>query len=287
MGDGRKETDVDKKREEDGVRSARWRVERMEVDSDNEKASGSRTIETMVSRAKEGWQKVKQILDGKRLVREKGSGKVMVKAKTGVSDNEERTVMEEWEESITGGEVVVEVEVVGKKDNVSVASEETKGTAIGFDFLEGMGEEKTDEELDKKRAEGRKRKREHEERTQKEEGLYRVPGWEWREDEARKDERWKREVLRRKEGSVSGERVKEKIPLPENFCLGKDVRGVDLNHSGKVKNNFGQTRRLSFRGGGTKRWMEGIGLQLSQNRGAWPARMTMGVSLTREESQLR
>ncbi len=214
MGDWKKETDVDKKREEDGVRSARWRVERMEVDSDNEKASGSRAIETMVSKAKEGWQKVKQILEGKRLVREKCSGKVMVKAKTGVSDNEERTVMEEWEESITGGEVVVEVEVVGEKDNVSVASEETKGTAIGFDFLEGMGEEKTDEELDKKRAEGRKRKREHEERTQKEEGLYRVPGWEWREDEARKDERWSREVLRKKEGSDTGEKVKEKIPLP-------------------------------------------------------------------------
>ncbi len=221
MVDGKKETDGDQTREEEGVRRARWRVERMEVDSDNEKASGSRTIETMVSKAKEGWQKVKQLLDGKRLVRDKGSGKVMVKTKTGASDNEERTVMEEWEESITGGEVVVEVEVVGEKDNVSVTSEETKGTAVGFDFLDGMGEEKTDEELDRKRAEGRKRKREQDERTQMEEGLYRVPGWEWREEEARKDERWKREVLRKKEGTDSGEKVKKRFPCRRISVLEK------------------------------------------------------------------
>jgi hypothetical protein len=64
---------------EDGVRTTRWRVERMEVDSDKEQASGSRTLKLFANKAKEGWRKVRQILEGKRLVREKETEKIVVK----------------------------------------------------------------------------------------------------------------------------------------------------------------------------------------------------------------
>jgi hypothetical protein len=249
----RRDRETSQQREGDGVRATRWRVERMEVDSDKEQASGSKALDKVVSKAKEGWRKVKQLLEGKRLVREKNSGRVVVKEKVGEQENEEKEVMEEWEESLMGGEVQVEVTTVGEREEGSVASEESKGTVAGFEFLEGMGEEKREEDLEKKRCEGRKRKREHEDGVTKEGGMYGIPGWEWREEEARKDERWSREVLRSQAGTGTMEKTRERIPLPENFTLGRDERGVDLNHSGKVKNNFGVNREALIPGGRDKR----------------------------------
>jgi hypothetical protein len=239
--------------EGDGVRATRWRVERMEVDSDKEQASGSKTLDKVVSKAKEGWRKVKQLLEGKSLVREKNSGRVVVKEKVGEKENEEKEVMEEWEENLMGGEVVVEVTTVGEREEGSVASEESKGTIAGFEFLEGMCEDKREEDLEKKRCEGRKRKREQEDGVTKEGGMYGIPGWVWREEEARKDERWTREVMRSQAGKDMMEKTRERIPLPENFALGRDERGVDLNHSGKVKNNFGVNREALIPGGRDKR----------------------------------
>ncbi len=50
----RRDKEPGQKREEDGVRAIRWRVERMEVDSDKEQASGTKTLDKVVSKAKEG-----------------------------------------------------------------------------------------------------------------------------------------------------------------------------------------------------------------------------------------
>jgi hypothetical protein len=70
--------------------------------------------------------------------------------------------------------------------------------------------------------------------------MYVILGWRWREKEAREDERWKRDMLKRVGNSDEVERRKETIPLPENFVLGRDGRGVDVNHSEKkIRNNFG------------------------------------------------
>jgi hypothetical protein len=100
-----------------------------------------------------------------------------------------------------------------------------------------------------KRNEGRKRKRDQEEEEKKEGGMYGIPGWRWREKEAREDDRWKREVLRKAGSRNESEKRKEMIPLPENFVLGKDVRGADLNHSGKIRNNFGTNKEALIPGG--------------------------------------
>jgi hypothetical protein len=234
---------------EDGVRTSRWRVERMEVDSDKEQASGSRTLKLFANKAREGWRKVRQILEGKRLVREKETGKVVVKdVEKGVASNVQEE-MQEWIDSENGGEVVVEEQIIEEDDKGSVTSDGSKGTVLGFDFLEGMKEDRLDEELEQKRNEGRKRKRDQDENEQKEGGMYGIPGWRWREKEAREDERWKREVVKKAGSRNDSEKKKERIPLPENFVLGKDVRGADLNHSGKIRNNFGTNKEALIPGG--------------------------------------
>jgi hypothetical protein len=148
----------------------------------------------------------------------------------------------------------VEIEVVdgnngGETD--SVKSNESRQTRMGFDFLDVMTEEGKDEELEKVRKEGRKRKRGEDENRSKE-GMLGTLGWEWREKEGREEKRRKREVL----GWAVGEgdekvRVKnwEKVPLPENFRLGLEERGLKMNHSGRPKNNFGTNRAPLFPGG--------------------------------------
>jgi hypothetical protein len=157
--------------------------------------------------------------------------------------------MQEWIDSEHGGEVVVEEQIVEEEDKGSVTSDGSKGTVLGFDFLEGMKEDRLDEELEQKRNEGRKRKRDMEEEEKKEGGMYGIPGWRWREKEAREDDRWKREVTRKAGSMKETEKRKEMIPLPENFVLGKDVRGADLNHSGKFRNNFGTNKEALIPGG--------------------------------------
>ncbi len=45
------------------------------------------------------------------------------------------------------------------------------------------------------------------------------------------------------------EKVREKIPLPDGFVLGKESKGMEMNNSGRLKNNFGTNREALFPGG--------------------------------------
>ena len=124
---------------------------------------------------------------------------------------ESEVVMEEWEEDKMGGVIEIEEEEVRSEkgsekgcDNVSV----TRG--MGFEFLEELDVEERDEELEIKRQEGRKRKRDGAMEEQ-ENGLLGLEDWKSREAESRDSERWKREVGKWQEDE-KGERkfVKEK-----------------------------------------------------------------------------
>lgn len=42
---------------------------------------------------------------------------------------------------------------------------------------------------------------------------------------------------------------KETIPLPDNFDLGKESKGIEMNNSGRLKNNFRTNREALFPGG--------------------------------------
>ena len=72
-------------------------------------------------------------------------------------------------------------------------------------------------------------------------GLKVMPGWEERAKTSRDDQRWSRVV----ETVVDGVKVQEKrkIPLPEEYELGLDVRGMGLNSSNRKTHNFGTNKK--------------------------------------------
>ncbi len=88
------------------VESTRREVARLEVDEVGGGSKASNTIggvmERMVSKAKDGWSRVKGLLEGKKLVRQIESGKVVLK-KEKEQGTEIEEVMEEWEEDKMGG----------------------------------------------------------------------------------------------------------------------------------------------------------------------------------------
>ncbi len=162
------------------VESTRREVARLEMDEDSGGAKASNSIggvmERMVSKAKDGWSKVKGLLEGKKLVRQNANGKVVLK-KEEECGKETEEVMEEWEEDKMGGVVEIEEEEV-RSDRGSEKGSETESMrrGRGFEFLKDLDTEEKDEELVVKRQEGRKRKREGSEDGQVD-GLLGMAGW--------------------------------------------------------------------------------------------------------------
>ncbi len=237
------------------VESTRREVARLEVDNDGSGSKVSSNIGgvmgRMVNKAEDGWSRIKSLLEGKKLVRQNASGKLLLKEKEDVG-RESEEVMEEWEEDTMGGVIEIEEEEVRSEKGSDKGSDRVSITrGQGFEFLQDLELEEKDDELEIKRQEGRKRKRDGPGEEQ-EEGLLGMEGWKRREVESRDSERWKREVGKWQENE-KGEREfvkeREKIPLPENFRLGLDGRGKFLNHSGKVKNNFGLNKEGLFASG--------------------------------------
>ncbi len=79
----------------------------------------------------------------------------------------------------------------------------------------------------------------------KQKGLLNMTGWLKRESEVRGEKRWKRTVVRgvvRENGGAELVRNEEGLPLPKQFRLGLEKRGVELNHSSRARNNFGLNR---------------------------------------------
>jgi hypothetical protein len=237
------------------VENTRRGVEAMEVAEEAaiEKASMGKIRERITSAAREGWGKLFSRLRGKEFKRE---GSVLIVEMASRETGDGAMVSEEMKgEWLDEGEIGrVEIEVVdgtGGGETDSVKSSESRQTKMGFDFLDAMTEEGKDEELEKVRKEGRKRKRGEEEKGCKD-GMLGTPGWEWREKEGRDEKRWKREVLGWRVGEGE-EKVRvrqwEKVPLPENFRLGLEEWGLKMNHSGRPKNNFGTNRAPLFLGG--------------------------------------
>ncbi len=86
--------------------------------------------------------------------------------------------------------------------------------------------EQRDAELDDKLGEGRKRKRD-EKRGDSKKGLGGLPGWEKKSSEVKNSDRWKRKVVRwvdARNGMQGRKESVERIPLPENFDLGKEKK---------------------------------------------------------------
>ena len=177
------------------------------------------------------------------LMRSRVSGDIrIVGEKDNKMEDEEVVCLEE----VVGDSDVVELEVeegvevteMEKEDTGSVSS---KGLGTGYAFLDAIEEDKRDEECEKKREASRKRKSEDKSRLLKVKGLKVMAGWEERAKESRDNPVWSRTVEREESGGV----VKEvkKIPLPTEYDLGLDCRGMGLNSSNRKSTYFGSNRK--------------------------------------------
>ncbi len=117
--------------------------------------------------------------------------------------------------------------------------------------MDEMGDEGVDPELEEKISTDRKQKRVEDVKVVRR-GLLGTVGWEWREKEGREEKRWKRMsggFETGVDGKLEWKEREEKIPLPEDFRLGLEERGPQMNHSGRTWNNFGNSRTPIFPGG--------------------------------------
>jgi hypothetical protein len=239
-------------KEMEGVERTRRGVEVMEVEEGGSlKASSDKIRGKIAAVAREGWAKIRMKLQGKGLKRE-GNVLIVEDKCKGVELNDTTEEMDgEWTEEGIGGLIQVEELECKEQETGSVGSGESRRTKAGFEFLEEIPDDKEDEELEEVRKTDRKRKRARS-KDRVVIGMEGVVGWEWREREGREEKRWKREVVTvcvEDDGTKVRETKTEKIPLPENFRLGQDERGKQLNHSGRPNNNFGIKKEPLFPGG--------------------------------------
>ena len=199
-------------------------------DGDEKKASPGRR-EGLLEWAKKELEKVKEILLGKTMLKNREDGSIRIgKDVTRRKAEEEEFNADDLIDE--GEEVSLEIEKArdGKKATDDRKSGQGSGsgqTTGGYSFLGELEEEEKDEELEKRDKENRKRKREDVKVVVKVKGLASSIGWKDRAEAGRGEEWWKRTV----EKVVGGEKSKviEKIPLLDSYDLGVDRRGLDLN----------------------------------------------------------
>ncbi len=140
------------------VEETRRRVEKMRVE---EHGQASGVFRSMAGKAREGWDRMKKMLDGKKLIWKGNTGRMVAISENLAGSMEEGVAVDIGEELEGGtveivreeqGEVEVGVEQCGK-------SETGSGGWAGFDFLDNIEIEERDQELDAKMGEERKRKR--------------------------------------------------------------------------------------------------------------------------------
>ena len=210
---------------------------------DPEKASGQQGG-GLIELARKGLEKLKEKLEGRMLWRRKEDGKLRVKERSMAKgmDGVEICLEELVEE---GEDVVVDIESEqGEQGSEGKAVSISSVTTAGYGFLDEIGDEEKDEELEQKNTENRKRKGREDNATLKVKGLKNAPGWRERAEKSREDERWKRVVEKENEG-IKEEKV-EKIPLPDSYDLGLDIRGKEINSSVRKNHNFGANKKAVF-----------------------------------------
>jgi hypothetical protein len=225
-------------------------VEKMAVE---EQGSGTGTQASGVfghwaRKAKGGWDRVKKLLEGKKVVgRTEGEMVVLAEGQEGTV----RMEMEDWREGTEEDTVTVTIEREERRETVSCNSVGTSASRSTRDVLDGLEIEERNTTLDNKLDEGRKRKRE-DDIPEKRKGLHGLPGWERRSRETKDDSRWKMTTVRwekNDKGWMDRKEEKVSLPIPESFDLGRERKGMEINNSNRLHNNFGMNREALFPGG--------------------------------------
>jgi hypothetical protein len=209
------------------VEETRRRVEKLVVE-DSRQASG--LFRSMADKAKDGWGKMRKILEGKKLVWKGSTGKlVVVDRERETGDNGGEVSLEE---EMVGGTVEVLGEEVERGRETEETGEENNKDITGgwanLDILDKIEKEEIDRDLDERVGEGRKRKRGEEENKERKGGLGGLPGWERRSRNVRMSDRWKRKVMRmdvNEDGNMVRNEADENIPVPEALTWAEKRKG--------------------------------------------------------------
>jgi len=194
-------------------------------------------------------EEISELVKGMRVVEGGEQGVLQVVKGKGML-GEKEVKISEWLGEFSGG-IVVREEVVSTAE--SGRSEVCSNTSVGsvveeemFSFLENIEEEGRDEEADRILNEERKRKRGREDIGMSR-GLLGTAGWEDRERREKGDERWSRVI---EEGE---QEWREPLELPDEYRLGLEKRGEEINNSSKIRNGMGTNRRALFPKAGNER----------------------------------
>jgi hypothetical protein len=181
------------------------------------------------------------IVQGSRLKSGKGGGRLEV-LKDG-EDGKEAVDIGAWmEETDTGEKVIIqEIEVLNEtmESEVSVSGCSGKDDDNVFSFLENIDNEKRDLEAEVRKGD-RKRKWGETAFIVNNRGLAGTKDWEEKEKREKDNGIWRRKV------SEGGQVKEDKIPLPENYRLGLEKRGEEVNNSSRNRNGFGTNKRALF-----------------------------------------
>jgi hypothetical protein len=228
------------------VEETRRRVEWLVVE---EKRQASGLLRTMADKARGGWEKMRKVLDGKKIVWRGSTGKIVVIDENAVVGEGEGEIG--FEEEMEGGTVEMvgeEADSVERKADSGASA--TGGSCGGWSNMwEKIEVKERDKELEEQLSDSRKRKRDDGEGKAKKVGLCGLPGWERRSRTVRDSERWKRKVVRLdvgRNGNMERTEGVKTIPVPEELSLGKEGKGLEMNNSGRLRNNFGLNREGLF-----------------------------------------
>ena len=230
------------------VETTRKGVEKLAVEEAKEEQASVILKKSMVARAREAWSNIKEMVKGKKVVIRSGEDGMEVKNRSERMESGEKVVdMEALGVELEDGTVEV-LEVLDESDRESVVSGSATGSvggASGFEFLDCLEGESCEVDLERKRGEARKRKWNPEPEVKKR-GRLNTHGWEERERDGKSEKRWRRDVVEvvcGKEGRGRKVVTEEGLPLPDEFRLGLERKGMELNHSGRARNNFGTNKR--------------------------------------------
>ena len=200
-----------------------------------------------LGRIRKAFESIKEKIGGRKLFKRKEDGVVRIVGKDcEVEEGEKEVKLEE----VVGSEGEDEVEMVVEEEKRKDESSDSKsvgsvGTARGYGFLDQLEEDVIDEEQDVRNRNSRKRKADTDvKEVFRLRGLLSTGGWKERAKMTREDGRWIRKVERQEEGRKII--VQEKIPLPAEYNLGLDSRGLEMNSAARKNHNMGSNRKAVF-----------------------------------------
>jgi hypothetical protein len=219
----------------------------MDVDVEAEDERRTRKRDEARERVMVQQRKLREVMRGKTIVRNKVTGEIRVldKPEENMEEEEELNYDELVGDDENHIDLMIEVEESMQNDKIWNTFGST-GSLDGHSYLDDLAE--VEREDDRKRESVKKRKKVEEEEVEiKIKGLKVSPGWVERTKEALEDEKWQRIVIDKTgRGDGAGKERREGMTIPDSHDVGLDRRGSILNSSNRRAHNFGSNKMPLF-----------------------------------------